>query len=979
MKMRLWLKNLTKALIITQLTGLQAFAETTPAEQLSKQDQIKLGQYRDFLEPMGYEMNVDKAKRIAYVVDKNTKKLAMEIPMDDAQNLKKFSPKSVNQMVLEQMTKMKTANKMAWEHSYKNLPTESAVFFMAMGAVVAGQLIANYSQNPVAMQQHIQHSMSPVGVMSFWAFMYSQGVTSNVLMMYMKNPKFHHFIPYLGMTVGAFVQSYISSVASDPNVRACGNVLLGSKVTPAMKEAGVADDPCEKAYEHLVIKKKIWEFAPGIVSMLASSALAGVLQSLATKAVLRLTGVDIAMWLMPGSMQVKGVRLLLVKGLQITFFVALDTLISRHIIYAWKNIVDAADINDVNDALVKEISDQKRMQWKKDSKGMLEALKELRQKGSDWRMTNMTEVYESHQSWSENLNNLTSMYNTSYNVYSHFINAVRDYRAGGDSVKMLDRTYPLYGVKAANMKAGSEDLYHSFPQMVQGAQLETIQSVVSQIDANLNSDAYQKQLRLWPQEIKTIKGIRDMLANSDLKVIAKGLEELNKQIMIAVQTQHRTRDYVIELNSIYGALGKNIKPLMQPGRGFLATYEDSPSNAQMFKGTPYPRSSGIFITGKISDYLTAQMVCGPDVEKGEKVVKHRMGFAAQFIPPTLRAANDDFSNYCDGILPNKSVEIFYGLPYKSNDGKTYAGPIDYLKNRMRDGVIAQADSFDKWWNKNTEQQIKTEFRQYENSYSEMISKMMEKLNRTDSSFMNRGPLSNGVLIAMFQEIRMNQLILGEILRDTVKANKQVLSTDLLDPKMEEAVKFARKEVNSDELPLLSLLSRSSTLEWDRLTQPFTKVSEIKGATKMPTGYRLKVQSEIENEFARMNGLLQKIKVVEDGDVFKVDSPVLNSQFEEQLGAIQIKLTNFADLMGIGEAPEKAVVQLTPSQKEIALAALENLRNLGMEMMMFGNIANAVTWSKIRQIENLNMAQQDLNRRVGDKLQGMQGRLTPGSH
>ncbi len=176
--------------------------------------------------------------------------------------------------------------------------------------------------------------------MGFLMFMYTQGVTANVLSMYFKNPRYHHMIPYLGMTAGAFVQSYLSQFVSDPNVWACAQSMIKGARTPEEIQnglkRGVSEDPCGKAYEFLVINKKIWEFAPGIVSMLISSGIAGFAQAAITKTVLRVSGIDIALWLTPGGMQMKGIRLLLVKGLQIYAFSFIDMWLNRKVTYIWK-------------------------------------------------------------------------------------------------------------------------------------------------------------------------------------------------------------------------------------------------------------------------------------------------------------------------------------------------------------------------------------------------------------------------------------------------------------------------------------------------------------------------------------------------------------------------------------------------------------------------------------------------------------------
>lgn len=979
------IKTFFKVFLSFQLFVGNAWASQNETTPFTDSEKMKLGQYRDYLEPLGYELNVDKKTRMAYVVDKNNKKVAMEIPMESAAELKKFSPKSVNSMMLEQMRRMKAANKTAWEHSYRNLPTESAVFFIAMGAVVAGQLIADYSQNPVAMQQHLNHSLSPVGVMSFWAFMYSQGVTSNVLSMYLKNPKFHHFIPYLGMTVGSFVSSYISMIAANPNVRACAASMMGKQVTAEMKEAGVSQDPCETAYDQLVSKKTLWELAPGIVSMLASSALAGVLQSVATKTVLRLTGVDISMWLIPGSVQIKGIRLLLVKGLQITFFVALDTLIIRHVIYAWKNIFDASFINEVSDTLMTQIVDQKKKGWNGDHKATMAALKDLKQKNSDWRMTNMTQVYEAHQAWSDSLMQLTGLYNTTYSVYGAFVNALVDFRAGDVSAgttgttseKLLNRTYPFYGIKGAGLREGHEDLYHTYPQMMQNAQQEKISAVVSQIDANFQSGEYT-QGYLSKSEVEKIRQIRNKLASNDTNVIVAGLKDLQEQLQIALAGNGYSKSYILALSEIRQGIGL-ARPLMEPGRGFLATFEDAPSNAALFKGIKFPKHSGHFMVGRPVDYLTAQMLCGPDVEAKESVIEHSRGFSAKFIPPALRASEDKFSVCKSSYMPNKTVNELYNMPLASANGETYKGAIDYLKNNARSSATSSVEAFDAWWKNNTQNQMSTAFEKYESTYAEVIETLLEKLFAENNSMLNRGPLSNGVLKSVRQEIRLNQMLLGEMLKDVAAAQGNKIENSMFDSRQEPSLSYTKDQTSQTTLPLLKLFENNNILEFDRLAQPFTNGADLQKVKKSPFGYRLKAQSDIETAFVNIENLLKEIKVEENNGKFRVRSKVPNQAFEEKLNALQIEVTKLANLLGVGEDESAKRVELNESQKETALLALENLRSLGMELMMFGNIANSVSWDHLHAGGKAHGQQRELDEKVQQKLEGMKsGRLTPGA-
>lgn len=898
-------------------------APVAHAVDWSEKEKAQLSQYRDFLEPLGYTLHVDNESKKAQVYDKTTKKLAMEIPFGEETHLRKFSPKSMNKMMMDEMVRIKNASKASLSHTVRNLPTESAMFFMAMGAVVAGQLITNYSQNPVAMQQHIQHQLSPMGVFGFFVFMYSQGLTANVLSMYIKNPKFHHMIPYLGMTVGAFLQTYLSSIIADPNVKACAKSMMGGKISEAEK-ANIDEDPCGKAYEYLVVQKKIWEYAPGIASMLISSGVAALGQALITKVVLRVTGVDIALWLMPGSMQVKGVRLLLVKGLQISAFVALDMWFNRHVTFAWKNLFDGADFHDMNKDMVTQVNTLKSAKWNSSSEDLTKGMKHFHQKMMDWRMINMSEVYEAHHNWSEALKSLTGMFNASYSFYNDFVNEVRNSRFNQSQVQILQRTSPLNGVTPLDMAEGREDIYLTHPQFIEGMQLDTVAEAAIKAEALMKST---KAKYLYPAEKKTLAAIIEKLGTGDRDKIGQGLLDLNKEMRIAAQSMARSQNYYHVMNEIRSYMGAP-DPSMSVGRGFGLAFEKAPSTAETVKGVSYYRQVGLFMTPKITDFFVMQMICGPDVEAGGKVVKTpriagaHTGFPSVFLPPSLANQNDEFDP-CFGIKADAPVERIYNWPVRAASGKNYKGFVDYLVHEARPNAVGTAaeTNFPQWWNKTTESQMQSAFNEFAKSYDEIVIKMVRKIFNLKRSGFNRGPISNGIMNAVFQEERTYLALLQELLQPAAKFN----------------------------------------LDFESLI------------TTAPTHPALRA---VEAQFIVMNNLLKKIEIKKMDGREVVQSPLENYQLEEQVTNIQTTLASVATLLGVGDAEEGAVVKLNKQQRDVAVQALEHLQSLASEVMMYGSMANAVSWDKIRNIKRLNMEQQKFNNEVQSKLSQLRGMSLP---
>lgn len=918
------LKNCLK-LILSLTLSLQSVAV---AGNLSEKEKAEVTRFRDFLEPMGYQLHIDTEKKQAEVFDKNTKRLAMVLPFAENRDLKKFSPRTVQELIVKEMSKINHANQASFSSTLKNMPAESAMFFMAMGAVMAGQLITNYSQNPIAMKQHIDHQLSPLGAFGFFVFMYSQGFTANVLSMYLKNPKFHYVIPYLGMTVGAFLQTYLSSVMADPNVKMCAKQMLSAK--GALKTSTQQEeDPCEKAYEHLVLKKKIWEFAPGIASMLISAGLAAGGQALLTKAVLRVTGFDLAVWLTPGTMQVKGVRMLLAKGLQLSAFVAIDIWLNRKVTYAWKNVFDGrsfdSQINQMNEKLHKHHSQK----WTSPSKDLVADLKEYHSKMIDWRMMNMSEVYEAHQAWQEALKNLISMYSASYSYYSSFVNEVRSIKYEQKDNKALLRNYPFNGVKIHDFELNPYDMTLTHAPFVEGLQTETVLRAADKMEEKMKERYYNKMI---PKEKQELKEILTQLRSGKREQVALGLKKAYD--IHSMPYRYNVHSLLLR-NAIY-TLTKELgpfEPLLEPGRGFGITFENS-SEGQSLKDIPFYKNVGAYPAKNITDYMMLQMVCGHNIETQGNVVHtpkiagQFTGYPSVFLPPKIV----ENSNNIDFCKPKYSSKNIVGLKNQSNiytdvltnaQGKKFKGMISYIAHNIKTTVAGSATEsrFQNWWEKNTDQQMRQAFSEYSIYYNEVVAKMLGRIfNRTRSAW-NKGPISNGLINASYQELRTYLFLLEEI-----QAGKN-------QPRIEPQ-NYLTQTVSDKEL-----------LKIDQL-------------------------------YTELVNMLAQIKALKNKKGYIITSNIENYQLEEKVQQIQNQLTQVSELFGVGENSYRAQMTLTDSQKEVVVAVLEHIQSLASETMMYGSIANAVSWEKMRGLEQQNLQNGQFKNEVQEKLSQIRSLALP---
>lgn len=945
-----WFANILIAIATFQMALTPAFAGSTNSAHNAK-DYSQVAEYREHLAPMGYSLEMDKANDRALVYDKD-KKLVMEIPFIDKANALKYTPNKVNKGIMDEMIRIKKATNGVFSHTVKNFAPESAMFFMAMGAVVASQLITNYSQNPLGLEHHIAHSLSPVGVIGFFTFMYSQGVTSNVLSMYMKNPRFHHMIPYLGMTVGAFIQSYMSQIASDPNVIACAKVSIGKKLTDQDYESGVDQDPCGKAYEYLVVHKKIWEFAPGIASMLISTAIAGTLQKGLTSAVLKLSGVDLALYLTPGTMQLKGMRMVLVKGLQLTVFVSLDVLLNRAVTYAWKNMYDGADFYDSNDAIIEQINLQKKNNWQNDPKELVSELKLFKKRMSDWRMMNMSSVYEAHQNWSQALQQLTSMYNSSHAFYGDFVNQIRSARFKEETMPNLQKVYLFNGVTAKDQQTGFEDEYHNKPSMVEHSQHETIEDV-GQLGLKMMKMDWAKSL--FENERAKLQSIFTKLSSGKRDVMAAGLNEIRAEYVNNMQNISVSLYYRQMVQKVFSDLG-GPRPVLEPGRGFLFTYEAAPTTGKTLKGTNFYRKVGQFQTPTITDYFVMQMMCGPDSEKAQSSVRQSMGFASVFLPPQIKNGTDSFK-FCEGPPQiSYSENEIYSTPVTTSTNKKYLGMIAYLVNEARTSIVGDQTTpkFEDWWQEKTETQMQTAFAQFSKSYDEIVVKLIKGIYEPGRSIFNGRPLIRNP-VKTFEAIytekgRARQLMGGPIYNGAMNA---VFQEERVYLKILEEILNPAKEFNVD---FANILQKSPA-------HPMTQA--------------------IEEEFAKLNALIKKIKVTKVGDREVVNSELENTDIEKQVTNIQNMITALGRAVGVSDAvktkgnaapsqQEAPIMNLTENQKMVTVQMLEALQGLATEMMMYGTIANAVSWDKIRNLKKSQEETLEQARQLKEQVDSIRG-------
>ncbi len=503
-----------------------------------------------------YGYQIQENSNEIHVIDlaKNNE-VVSRIPISTREEVLKFRPSKMKDRLRQMSKNVYAAGAQGAKHTIVNLPMEAAIFYMAIGSVSAFYLFNNIGQSPASLKMFHDQQFSGVGITSLTMFLVSQGVTANVARLFLKNPKWHVMLPYLGMTVGSVVQNYTTSLMSDPNIKACvGEWFGGTK-----KGEGAAENPCDKAYDYFTLQKP-WEYAPGITSLLVTTVIASSTQFAASKVVLaaakRVSGdavktglIRFAGILNPGAvpyLTATGIWIYLTKASNLAYFVALDHKINHAVTFAVKNLQESVSLPLVNsvkktsDRLTKLLINEKRNNWSVernekscrqfkngDCSGFYEELEKFQEQMKMWRLANISEVIESHSSWQTYMGDLISRYSVSKEFYEKFIDEAKKFKSNPDREEIfLNRIYPLWGIVTERTKALDETFYTD-PHLPESEQLQLVLGVKDEILSK-----FENRKDLSRDEVSLARSLSQFFKNNsgqteiDKVKLAKGLIEL---------------------------------------------------------------------------------------------------------------------------------------------------------------------------------------------------------------------------------------------------------------------------------------------------------------------------------------------------------------------------------------------------------------------------------------------------------------------
>lgn len=997
----LMMKSAFSMMMSTWLATLPLFAHAQSAPETVPYDKPVGRPSRDSAQIVKKTDNRGYVEVVAR--DQNGKESVFQLRKTEDPEIRKFSPKALSREFAENLKKMQPYE--AVKATTKRFPMESGLFFMAIGAVTAMQIFSDYSSNPMRMQQHIEHSLSPMGMFSFYMFMSTNGVTSNALSTIIKNPKYHGMIPYLGMTAGYFVQSTIATFAADPNVKACAKAMLGHDIS---QMPDVAKDPCDAAFSYYALKGKFYDLTPGLISMLGSSFIAFQAQNLAVQ-LLRFASIDIAFLFIPGGVGVISVRFLIVSAIQMGLFYYIDVVWLNHFVTSsFKNIFDGSYISRLDRELTNHLIRKKQTRWadqlpteicqmqKKPEfceRDFAANLKHMQEQLGNWRMFNLSKIYEAHMTWQEMLARMNSQYDATYSFYKDLVDEIRNSKWKLTSPLRLELVDPLYGVKANGLPDDKAYMYYLKPHFTENQASETAMMVGQSIQKQLDDGSYVAQ-GFAPYDLRVLKEAAQKLSSNDPIVQGQGVGTINKALdRVNMDAFAYTVQMIDELRRITSELGEGARPLMKPGQGFFARYERWSEAAESLKTVKFPQISASFRAPKATDYMAVQAVCGPDAnEKDTSLTPVTFGGSASFTPP--RIVSQQPTNFvCEG-LGDLTADMIFSYPFQSGKN-TQEGLVGFLKENVRPEILGDRDNsgFIPWWEANVENKIKAKYEDFGRDYETIIKKLIAQLHTTADSKLNMGPAPNGIVPSIRQQLRLDLMVLGELLKDHYQMqHQQALPIQYFSSKPEpvpgvisSGVRYLKTVPRSTLLRSLKEGSnapgvfggqptQTSILEFDRLAPLFyPELATPSLATAR--GHALQIQKELEYEFETLLWMLRRIKVAQVDGEERISSNLENSELEEKVQKITEKTEAFGKLLGVGEAEDGAIVKLpTQEIRDVAINALEDILALANEVHMYGSIANAVSWEKIRNVKAAGQQQREFNSKVQKQVQQLRGSM-----
>ncbi len=820
------------------------------------------------------------------------------------------------------------------------LPVESFSFFLALGAVVAQQIIFNYSQDPLAVDHLINNQSDPVSTVSFFAFMLAnQGTTQAFQSAFEKNGKLSRrrafILQNMGMSVGMLASNIVGEALHSPNFLAC----TGKVLTAQGFSSKACDDAAVSWHEKGGSLGFLEEWAPGLAALATTSMIMTVGQAAADR-VITISAVDIATLLVPGGFEVDAVRAVgfAMAAANMAVFTEINNAVQSYYTMMTQNYWQSGAFNELEKSIVTDLSLLPQKNWQ--GKHLNDNLSTFSKAMKAWRAMNLTDVNMAQSNWIENLNNFAGLYNVSHEFYTDIVSDLVKKKEDPTYSSPLDRNFPLNGIKLKDWN--KEKVPYPFfaqPDDVFSMQLDTVRYISKWADHEYGNEAFLATLSAHNR--REMKEILAGLRSTDVKAIGQSIDLLNLSIQQYDESIFSLDgSYYKILKSIRNELGKP-KPIWEKSAGYVHYLLMGPkwSGAEHFSHPSIYWYNHFTYTyaHTMSDWLMASLVWGPDAPKGETMNGDGGGFHSQFLAPRMPLVPNT-AETCPNN-PNLSLDKF-GF---CENGTTYDNPLDLVVHRIRPELVND-ETFSRWWQQYPETSYVTAWADYENKYQDIVIQLTKKMWTGKTSSANRGDIAPGLMDAAIQEWKVYAITLGGLIQTHLDQAGQVdVLRKLLSPYANESL--TKINVAGNHANFFESLLMNNNLDLKTMLQNqnygFITVSPSAYPQSHNFGWQNKLLTQIDWELSQLTQQMKtgRSLVLNDGGKLEVlTSQVTNEQFQAKQKEIQTTLDIVAKLV--------ASLGMTPEQQQTAKLCLDNISAVVQEMVTTAEIANSVSYREL---------------------------------
>lgn len=436
------------------------------------------------------------------------------------------------------------------------------------------------------------------------------------------------------------------------------------------------------------------------------------------------------------------------------------------------------------------------------------------------------------------------------------------------------RLFPLFGV-LPKLTENSNALYMLNPTKLEEDQKAKIEEVLPSLESAL------KAASLSQGEKAEADKIISQLKSKKAFTMGLALNEMRK--ISSYLSVTALSEYKRIIRKHYEMLGKPT-PIFTYGLGFsyafmleasedVKGYMDSASVDYLF---------GAYRQEKKVDYLTYQMICGPDLLKQEKLINSRDedGLKDEFLPPKI-IKSELKPDLCDFSPEVKTSSRMYMDPvFEKTQNKKYKSLFYFLLPNLNNDMASiihsavekEGLSFTPWWFKHVEPQIVKRYEQYQKDYETIQVEFVNSLygNQKEGfwadlfkkgiyndNLFNEGTVHNGVVYSTMQEVRIYSLILGELVRDLILPRMdKTQAVEILSLKPADKWTQGRQASFESGVDIFRAQSSSGFLDYRALREQ-----------KKPQIFDFQIS--LENYLSYYHQLFSKLKVQKVNDKYQV--------------------------------------------------------------------------------------------------------------